>query len=286
MNTNRDLAKRLLKLYPVKSIKEHFDTDLNADELYDNLVQNNNFNAIKDFAYGNLEDTKRHIYVYSIGQAATLQNINLRNFPFDIINQTNINNEISLTISPIVDFNTVLNNPFEEVTMKFHQPTKIVLNRTHLVFYFTILEKNINSHFDNNRKVLNVDKLNEESETITLVFNHLNHLNPQICDLNRGVKHLWNADIVDSKYAKWKKHRSTTTETMDESYTLKSQYPEVYQTIINAPLNKTIFKYLIADENLPEHFTIDPSVGQISVPIFPKHINQHQNVVREILSNN
>ena len=269
MNTNQDLAKRLLKLYPVKSIKEHFNSELNADELYDNLVQNNSFNSIKDFAYGNLEDTKRHIYIFNIGHPATLQNIDIPNFPFDIVNQTTINNEISITISPIVDFNTVLNNPFEEVTMKFHQPTRIVLNRSHLVFYFTILEKNINSHFNNNRKVLNVEKANEESDTITEVCNHLNHLNPQICDLNRGVKHLWNADIVDSKYAKWKKNRSTTTETMDESYTLKSQYPEVYQTIVNAPLNKTIFKYLNDDENLPEHFTIDPSVGQISVPIFP-----------------
>ncbi len=82
------------------------------------------------------------------------------------------------------------------------------------------------------------------------------------------------------------KNRSTTTETMDESYTLKSQYPEVFQTIINAPLNKTIFKYLNDDELLPEHFTIDPSVGLISLPTFPKQLNQHQNVVREILSNN
>ncbi len=205
MNTNRELAKRLLKLYPVKIIKEHFNSDLNSDELFDSIVGNNPFNSIKEFAYANLEHTKRHIYIYNIGQAATLQNIDLANFPYLIVNQSHINNEISLTILPIVDFNTVLNNPFEEVTMQFHQPIKIILNGTHLIFYITILEKNINSYFDIDRKVLNVEKGNEESETITQICHHLNTFNPHTCDINRGVKHLWNNDIVDSKYAKWKK---------------------------------------------------------------------------------
>lgn len=286
MNTERNLAKRLLKLYPVRVIKEYFNTELNSEELFDRLVDNNTFNVIKVFACSKLEATKRHIYIYDLSQAATIQNINLADFPYVIVDQSRLGDEISLTILPIVDFNTVLNNPFEEVGLQFYQPIKIVLSNTHLVFYVTILEKNIGSYVDSSRKVLNVEKVNEELNTLNQVCNHFSHLNPQLCDINRGVKYLWINDIVDSKYAKWKKHRSTTTEAMDENYTLKSQYPEEFRSIINAPLNKTIFKYIVDDEELPEHFTIDPSVGQISVPIFPKHISQVQNVVREILSNN
>jgi len=144
----------------------------------------------------------------------------------------------------------------------------------------------MSSHFADNRAVVKVDKVNDESIVIETINQHFNGLMPSVCDLNRGIKHLWDDDIVDSKYAKWKKNRSTTTETMDENYTLKNQYPVIYQDLINSPLRKMIFKYLPDDEQLPDHFTIDPGNGQISIPLYPNNENQNKNVVTEIISNN
>jgi len=286
MNTERDLSKRLLKLFPVKMLKEHYKTEHVSDELFDEVLNNNIKAVIDAFAYVNLEHTKQHIYVFDLATAVNGQNLNLPAFPIPILNQSTTINETSIVFSPVVDFRVILANPFEEVILKFHQPFKIVLKNRHLVFYTTILEKNMNSHFADNRRVLNVEKVNDESFIIQQVCNHFAHLNPTACDLNTGIKHLWNADFVDSKYAKWKKDRSTTTETMDENYTLKSQYPDVYQNLITSPLKKMIFKYILQDELLPDHFTIDPAVGQISIPLFPKTSNQNQNVVTQILSNN
>lgn len=286
MNTERDLSKRLLKLYPVKMLKEHFSTEHVSDELFEEVLNNNIKTLIESFAYVNLQHTKQHIYIFDLASTVNSGNLNLSNFPIPIIKQSTSNNETIIIISPIVDFKVVLSNPFEEVILKFHQPFKIVLKRKHLIFYTTILEKNINSHFNDNRGVLNVEKVNDETVIIQQICNHFAILNPKACDLNRGIKHLWDIDYVDSKYAKWKKDRSTTTETMDENYTLKSQYPDVYQNLITKPLKKMIFKYIKQDELLPDHFTIDPAVGQISIPLFPKTSNQNENVVKEILSNN
>lgn len=267
-------------------LKEHYNSEHVSDELFDEVLNNNIKAVIDTFAYVNLEHTKQHIYIFDLATAVNGQNLNLAAFPLTIINQTITNNETSIVISPVVDFKVILANPFEEVILKFHQPFKIALKNRHLIFFTTILEKNMNSHFDENRRVLNVEKVNDESFIIQQVCKHFAHLNPTPCDLNRGIKHLWNENFVDSKYAKWKKDRSTTTETMDENYTLKSQYPDVYQNLIQSPLKKMIFKYILQDELLPDHFTIDPSVGQISIPLFPKTSNQNQNVVTQILSNN
>lgn len=286
MNTQRDISKRLLRLFPVKVLKEHFNSTNVSDELYNEILNGNSKPIIDSFCYVNLEHTKQHIYIYNIGQAPTPNNLNINQFPIDIVHQTNLNGVTSITISPIVDFKVILTNPFEETTLRFHQPIQILLSNTHLIFYATILEKNMSNYFDQNRRVINAEKINDEISIIEQVCAYLAHLNPTVCDLNRGIKQLWANDLVDSKYAKWKKDRSTTTETMDENYTLKSQYPDVYQNLVNAPLRKMIFKYLRDDEALPDHFTVDPSSGQISIPLFSKNANQNKNVVREILSNN
>lgn len=286
MNRQRDISKRILRLFPVKVLKEHFNTTNVSDELFNEILNGNTKAMIDNFCYINLEHTKQHIYIYNIAEAPTQNNLNLNLFPIDIVHQTNLNGVTSITVSPIVDFRVILTNPFEETTLLFHQPIQIVLSNTHLIFYATILEKNMSDYFDQNRKVINAEKVNGELSIIEQVCAHFAHLKPTICDLNRGIKQLWANDTVDSKYAKWKKDRSTTTETMDENYTLKSQYPDVYQNLVNAPLRKMIFKYLRDDEVLQDHFTVDPARGQISIPLFSKNANQNKNVVREILSNN
>ena len=286
MNTEKNLSKRLLKLFPVKILKDHFKPESVSEELFDEVVSKNIKANIDAFAYGNLEYTKQHIYVYNFGTTLDVLNINYTSFPLPIVNKSSSAGEVSIVISPIVDFKVILSNPFEETVLKFNQPFKIVLSDKHLVFYVTILEKKINSYFQNDRQVLNIEKINDENFILEQICNYFDRNNPMVCDLNKGIKRLWDSDSVDCKYAKWKKDRSTTTETMDEDYTLKSQYPDVYQNLISSPLKKMLFKYIKEDDLFPEHFTIDPSVGQISIPIFPKTSNQNGNVVKTILSNN
>lgn len=127
MNTERNLSKRLLKLFPVKMLKEHYNSEHVSDELFDEVLNNNIKAVIDTFAYVNLEHTKQHIYIFDLATAVNGQNLNLAAFPLTIINQTITNNETSIVISPVVDFKVILANPFEEVILKFHQPFKIAL---------------------------------------------------------------------------------------------------------------------------------------------------------------
>ncbi|WP_239786172.1 hypothetical protein, partial [Tenacibaculum finnmarkense] len=168
----------------------------------------------------------------------------------------------------------------------FKQPFVILINKSHIVFYATILEKNMNAQVDKRRSVLKVEKKNDEDVVIESICKYFRSFSPYCCDLNKGIKFLWNNDVIDSKYASWKKSKSTTTETMDEDYTLKSQYPDAFKDLMNSPLKKTVFKYLLKDEDFPDHFTIEPSVGKISFPLYPKNEKQSKNVVTKIISNN
>jgi hypothetical protein len=286
MNSDRNLLKRLIRLYPVKLLKEEFGTTEVSDALYDEIINSNNAAIIKTFAYNNIDYTKQHIYLYILGTNFNQARFNQTTFPFTIIQQVKNAVGLSITISPVVDFSVVLSNQFEETVIKFNQPTIVTINNRHRIIKTTILEKNIGTYFDATRRVLDVQKVHDEDETVQKIITYFANYNPIICDINRGIKYLWANDRIDSKYAKWKKNRSTTTEAMDENYTLKSQYPDVYRSVMSSPLNKTIFKYLIEDENFPDHFTADPTNGELSIPLYSKNLNQIPNVINEILSNN
>jgi len=285
MNTKRDLDKRLLTLFPVRLLKDYFKSSEASDALYEDILKKYESNEIQDFAIKNLEMTKQHIYIFALKQSTKRHSLNDENFRYSIVRQSSQNGH-EFTIIPTVDFKVVLSNPFEEVTINFYQPFIITLSDKHLIFYATILEKNMTNQFPKNREVLKVEKVNDEKLVIQTICKHFEEFKPSICDLSKGIKNLWDSGIVDSKYAKWKKDRSTTTETMDENFTLKKQYPEIFHDLLRSHLKKTSFKYLNNDENLPDHFTIDPSEGHISIPMYPKNENQNKNVVREIVSKN
>ncbi|WP_077417835.1 hypothetical protein [Chryseobacterium sp. JV274] len=284
MNSEAQVLYRLLKLFPVKLVKEHFQINKSGEALYSDVLSGNIASVIYDFAYSNLDRTKQHIYIFDIDNRDG--NILLEGFPFQIVNNRDVNGSKQLIISPLINYNTVLGSPFEQVVINFHQPIKLEITDKHLIFFVTIVEKNIKNYVDEGRKVYNVEKTNDEFEVMKAITDFWAAKRPRLCDLNKGLKKMWDDDIIDCKYAQWKKSKSTTTETMDENYTLKSQYLEVYEGIVTAPLKKTIFKYLPDDGNMPEHFTADPGIGQISIPLYPKSLNQNQNVVKKILSNN
>ncbi|MDC8104710.1 hypothetical protein MTQ00_09175 [Chryseobacterium sp. B21-037] len=284
MNSERQVLYRLLKLFPVKVIKDHFQRNEVGEALYREVLNSNINTVIYDFAYLNLDFTKQHIYVFNIDNRDG--NVLLDGFPYEIVSNRDIEGSKILIINPFINYNTVLSNPFEQIVINFHQPIKLEITNEHLIFYVTIVEKNISTYVEEGRKVYNVEKNNDEYEVIRAITDFLTVKRPRLCDLNRGLKKMWEDDVIDCKYAQWKKSKSTTTETMDENYTLKSQYADVYRGIITAPLKKTIFKYLLDDGEMPEHFTADPGIGQISIPLFPKSLNQNQNVVKKILSDN
>lgn len=287
MNTQKDLAKRLLKLYPVKVVKDEFGMDgqLQSD-IIEEIVKTSLPATIQNFALNNFNRTKQHIYLFALNKRFNKSTFDKNNFPTKIVKEVKDDNGYHFYCIPHVTFKTTVNNPFEELDLKFIQPLLVSINEKLLIIRATIMEKNIGHYFTSDRKVIDIVKSTTTDYTDVIVKHLSSEYVISTYDINKGIKHLWEKDKIDSRYAKWKKDKSTTTETMDEDYTLKKHYHAIYLDLIKSPLNKMVFKYLLGDGVFCDHFSADPSSGQISIPLYPGNANQITNVINEILANN
>ncbi len=287
MNTPLDLSKRLLRLFSVRALNDSFSNRGNVNELIIEIADSVTPSAIKSFVFENLNTTKQHVYIFDLTPSFRLNQIDRNSFPLEVHSTSTNLPDFYIKGFSKVQYNVVLLNPIEEATLFFLQPYHISIRNRHLIIQATIMEKNPSAYFTGSRKVVDVKKINDENEIIPQILNEIFIGSPTSeCDLTRGLKHLWDSDVLDCKYVKYKKSRSTTTEAMDENCTLKAEYPEVYTDLIHSPLDKTIFKYLGNDEAIMEHFTIDPEHGYLSFPLFPSNTNQINNVITQILQNN
>jgi uncharacterized protein YrzB (UPF0473 family) len=298
MNSPSELLERLLKLYPVKVVKEHF---LNLDstkqsELIPEIVKKYPASAIEQFAFDKIGHTKQHVYIYRLNKKFDRTVFKKALFPIDIKSEgkfdsdsfykNKFTNYVFLCF-PVIEYDVSLMNPLVQERVNFIQPTRVVISGQNVVVQTTIMEKKLDSYFPEDRKVLDVIKRNGEDQFIAQIIKFFQKdYYIQICDLNKGVKNLWEHDVVDSRYVKFKKSKSTTTETMDEEYTLKAQYPEVYKQIMAGPMNKTVFRYLRGDDKFSRTFMVDPTQGELSMNIFPENTDQIWNVINEILAGN
>jgi hypothetical protein len=288
MNSTQYLIKRLLKSYPTKLLKDEFNVNETGDTLINQIVETVNQALILDFVYTNFNLTKQHIYVYDIA-VGQMANFNQNTFPITIVKMLeNTAVKKRFICTPKVAFSVVVRNPIEELSVDFYQPLLITITRRHLVIQTTILDKSEkSSYFINGREVANVKRDISEQLFIEEVENAIAPIfNPAISDLNAGIKVLWANDSIDPKQAKWKKNASIATESMDLDFTLKVKYPLLYEDIILTPLRKMVMKSLVQENDWPEHFSIDPSKGQLSIAVFPKNLNQITNVIAQIISHN
>lgn len=285
-NTIRDLHKRLLRLYPIKIVKEHFEQTGNAVDVIEAITGDGSQQVVRNFAFDKYSYTKQHIYIYDLDLNFSLDRMD--GFPLEIVTTKNEGNGVfKFLCFGKVTYNVILNNPLESTTLKFFQPILIVATKKSLQIHFTKLEKNVSSFFDEDRAAIRTSQTNNEAEILQEIITHFNeHYALTPTDINKGIKNLWDKDFIDCKKVQWRRNNSVAMETMDEQYLYKSENPVDYKETVKKPLVKTSFKYLKEDEYFCDDFDADPGVGQLNIPKFPKNENQINNVITEILSRN
>jgi hypothetical protein len=278
--------KRLLRQYPVKLLKQSFNFTGNAVDVVDQIISSHTQQSIKDFALRNMFMTKQHIYMFSL-QRRFRPNSIPAGLPINIlVNQQN-NNEHWISGLNTITYSVVLTNPLQQEDLDFWQPVVLRFTSNRLIIHFTKNEKNVSFYLNDTRKVHVSDRNNEETECLGAIIDFLDPifvLSP--LDFNRGLKHVWERDLIDSRKVQFVKDSSLSSETMHEQFTFKSRYPVEYQQMLRMPLSKTLMKSLAPNQYLCETFTVDPTAGQISIAKFPDDANQVNNVLTEILTNN
>nr|WP_321237203.1 hypothetical protein [uncultured Psychroserpens sp.] len=282
MNSKKELLNRLLRLYPYANVKDYFnEKSKNQSKLIDEILSQTSEQSVFDYCSSNFGYTRKHVYVFE----KISGKINLGS-SFDVlyskVETTSIGIENFYIIKSNHDIKVI--QPYQELNFSFPWPIKITQLKDETIIEFTILERNIAHYLPIGMELLQSNRILDEGEFIEICKSN-NGLYFMPKDLHKGIKYMWDKDIIDALQTDWKKSKSSAKETMDESYTLKKTYPKLYKQIIKAEITKTNFCFLNSD-GFSKRFRVEPKEGKIAFPLYPKTKDSNINVILDVLKNN
>ncbi len=289
MNDIKAIIYRLLKLFPVAIIKENFETRSKVqNDILTEISEYYSSQKVFDFITSNLNYSKQHIYLFhnpmEFSKAMQYDFLSASRILRDSVDGKNID---YLFVDQVYDIITDSTNGIEKLELRFKQPLMIEISSNFIILKLTILERNPSSYLSDydvikyKRRLDDNELVDSFKEHFLMKFNTtLNHV-----DINKGIKYLWNSNMIDAVFVKYKREKSISTEVMDESYTFKQQYPIQFNEVLQSPLKKHGFRFL-TDHDVYCDFSADPSNGTVSIHKYPTNKNQIENVIREIIRNN
>lgn len=290
MNSAAQLHERLLKLFPVKVVKDQFDPDATVQaEMLPEIAANHSAQAIKDFVIDKIGLTKQHNYFFRLGSKFDRSKFPIGELPMQVISELHQDGNYIFFCLPVVEYDLAILPAGDQFTLQLYQPTRIVVRDKDLVIQATILERSASSYVDvpNDQKVFEVKRRNTEEvfiqDTIA-VFRQ--NTTVAICDFNKGIKALWDGNTIDATSVSYRNDKAMTTQAMDENMTVKEHMPETYKDIVNRPLSRTIFRPKIEKDKFSRNFAVDPSKGILRTSTYPEDPAQTWNIINEILRNN
>ncbi|MDF7813590.1 hypothetical protein [Hymenobacter sp. YC55] len=290
MNSASQLHERLLKLFPVKVVKGQFEVEATIQaEMLPEIAAKYSADSIKAFLVDNIGLTRQHNYFFRLGSKFNRGNFDIDALPMQVISSLQQDDSYIFWCLPVVEYDLALFPPGEQFTMQLYQPTRIVVNRKDVVIQATILERSASSYMEvpKQQKLIEIQRRNTEDvfiQDILAVFRQSNTIS--VCDLNQGVKALWNGNSIDATSVSYRGDKSMTTKAMDEQCTVKQDLPEDFKDIITRPLSRTIFQPISDKDQFSRKFTVDPSKGILRTSTYPEHPDQTWNIINEILRNN
>lgn len=281
------LRRRLLNLFPVKNLAEMIDGQKTSkDTIITSILSRTNSGETIAWVNKNFEIARHHVYFFS-----SSKHINCVPNKFSLLGTKPSALDareclflLDLTYQVVI---RTSENTFKEIPIVFKWPVKIEFLGKVILVKMIIMEKKIDAYLDDSERRINDTRDLEEADILTGAQKALHGVcTVDPLDLNKGIKTLWDADMIDSREVKYKKSVSTTTETMDDKRYVKRDLAAQYKELIKVPLLKTIFDAMDETKRLSDHFRADSTAGVVTFPVFSENPQQPKNVVREILKNN
>lgn len=287
INSEKEVLKRLLAAFSLSDLKNVFSLNNNnslkrKENIIEHIVTVFRPEQIKDFTFLNFSLLKQHVYTYEC--RGPIPRVYFNDHP-SFYNYSNINNAFQWNLLYPVSFDVfdfVMNS---KVTIDYLLPIKIVVKNRKIRIHYNILERDIKSLFQN--QVSNVIGNISESRIIqSLVdFSVSKQVSISSLDVNKGIKFFLENDKIDVSSTNFKKSKSSSSERLDEDNLLKRDMLEEYEKLMESPIRKSTFKSIHEDVVL-EYFTCDPSVGVFYFSVYPKLINETDNLIDLIISKN
>jgi hypothetical protein len=269
---------RLLGLFPISHLRKTF-TDVGAKLTKEafclEVAKKRQYAQIVNFIDAHFSCTKQHVYMLQLAEDA-------EGLPTKIKDGQRVKHTASRALYITrLERGVFLADPIAKTTIEFLWPVVIELHKKTAVVRFVTLEKNISAYFT--RKAWPAERGLEEKDVVADLAGDF-IAGP--CDINMGIKALWDEDFVDGYSARYKTAIATTSQDMHDQKGIKKTSKTLYEEIIKAPLAHTIFTVDKTKKMSVEVFTADPGKGTISFTRYSDNLGDTDRVIREILQKN
>jgi len=271
---------RLLDLFPAANLSRDWpDYTGKKVEVCKAVARSESAKSIARFVDRNFDSCRQHVHVFS-------HDGKLKDAPPVLLQGQRIRHQSGVSSLYLIDacYTLILEDPIETVDLHFLWPVRVELESSnHCLVRFVILEKDLGSYAT--RSYIGTKGATDESSILKHMVNlHQKHEFRGV-DLHKGIKALWDENLIDAIRIKFKKHKSTTTEDMDEEAGLKATYPDVYENIKTRPIRSGLFKTLGTTFSVPT-FSSKPSDYMLTFPRYTEKLGGTTDVVRQVLRRN
>lgn len=287
-NQTPALATRLLSLLPTEVMKAEFEVKGAGPKARDAVVKGNQLADLIADTFRLLGHTRQHCYLFK----HTEKNLAALKFePFtskicshsEIITQTKTKIEAEFLLNLEYWFTLITNRTADKKSLQFPWPIRVIITPETLEIHMVIMERSMNS---SENRIYNGRNLEDENVVSMILAAIPSARIDAPLDLNKGVKAMWDVDVIDAPSLAYKAQFSHEQSRMDGTSTYKAKYPDRYKEVVKDPLRKTQFRVIKDDLNYPPNFIVDPSQGFISFYKFPPNDSAIQDFMTALLALN
>jgi len=279
--TTHDLVN-LLDMFPAKTMKEHWPEIKGTKEKMCQQIATEKKSAdIVDFVGKYFSRCKLHVHIFS-------HNAEIKECPppgpavGERVREVKDRGSGSALYLYWAEYEGVLTEPeYLKVKKRFLWPIRFEFDKKTMRITMVVMEKNLSAHFED-RELIGAKKLTEEEDLLASLMSGLEVTLPPT-DIHKGIKQLWQDDLIDCIRVRYKNPFSTDSSTMDEEAGIREKNSTLYKTLLKCPLLSAQFKVKTKEFSDISIFSVEPANGYVGFPRYTADEGDTDNVVREIL---
>ena len=277
----RDVRERLLNLFPAAAIQRFPQVHATMTKSQGIAAVGNSadLNDVREFVGTTFGLLHQHVHVFEPVPAPGTDFSQL--FGVTPLEATSEGDEHHYIYLVPLTYELVLDAPLERHRLVFAWPLKVVVAPDHVRFHFTIMAKKPQAYLRDERRVVqSVQRPTEDS-----LLAQSRHVTGRSMDINLGIKTLWDGNLFDAARVRYKRARATSTEVMDEAFTVKRDDPGRYARLVSKPLYQTTFMFTEREPCI-QYFVANPTLGKLTFRRFSTSNNCVDDVIRTIIAAN
>jgi hypothetical protein len=275
-------------LFSAEAIAEEWsEVKGHKDEKCTEIAGKRDISRISKFIHNEFSTCKQHMYTFetdvSVGELIAY------NFPdLELIAEGEGVDGWALTYIANIPVTAFLDlDPPQKLSLEYLLPVKFEFYKNYILIRFIKFARSVKFQNIPADKIF-IHKNDHEKNLLSGLKKELQDNSKKFSsvDIHRGVKRLWDTDVLDSIDIHYKTDHSKDSKTMDDKRGIKQYNVDRYNEIKNYQFLNGLFITIVEKPNISAEFGVNWAKGFITFNKFSKIKEELDNVVRNILKNN